>query len=243
MASSSGSDEDELEALVPEHPLKYLLGRDNEDDESDSGLSDDEGHKASTPQMYGAKDLRRCEGPLRLECGHIFGRECIDDRHKFWCGNSVIRLQIREWTSIVLAEELILRTGDRLAIFNFRGLRSKLQCNKMRDAIIAIRTYHCFYKPHPTDSNIQEDIIPEHLRLEPGGSKPWLESFMGKLSKVDEQELAEDDRDCSLCKGIYEEDISGNGTTTEVAVRLPSSHVFGYECLRLLLLSKDEGGW
>lgn len=66
---------------------------------------------------------------------------------------------------------------------------------------------------------------------------------MGKLSQVDEQELAEDDRDRSLCKGIYEEDIRGNGTTTEVAVRLSSSHVFGYECLRLLLLSKNEGGW
>lgn len=69
---------------------------------------------------------------------------CIDDGHQFWCGNSVIRLQIREWTSIVLTEELILRTGDRLAIFNFRGLHSKVECNKMRDAIIAFRTYPCF---------------------------------------------------------------------------------------------------
>ena len=56
------------------------------------------------------------------------------------------------------------------------------------------------------------------------------------------QNLSDDEKTCNICKGIYEEDTTLAGDP-EIALRLPCSHVFGAECLGLLFLSRQEGGW
>lgn len=56
------------------------------------------------------------------------------------------------------------------------------------------------------------------------------------------EDLWNEDKKCTICKGIFEKDSTPAGDC-EMALRLPCSHFFGAECLGLLFLSKLEGGW
>ena len=175
----------------------------------------------------------------------------VSDKDQFWGGNSSIPSQVQEWTTVIIHEERLWQSGDSQAIEDFQKKYPTDVTDKMRASINAFRAYHCFYRPLNTEgclvtmiSNIQEDIIPEHLRLEPPGSKAWVERLVPGLTKVAAQDLATDDRECGICKGVYEEGISGNGVSPESAVKLPlCGHYFGSECTRLILTTKDEGGW
>ena len=75
-----------------------------------------------------------------------------------------------------------------------------------------------------------------------GRSRLSVHRFLSGLQKVNGDDLSEEERTCPICKGIYEEDTTLAGDP-EPAFRLPCSHVFGAECLRLLFLSKRAGGW
>ena len=184
---------------------------------------------------------------MYVSCNPI---EKVHETDQFWVGNSQIPLQLSEWASTIIDEERVWQSGDSQAIKDFQTKYPRDVTDKMRILVNAFRAYHCFYRPLYTEtglvstaSNIQEDIIPEHLRLEPPGCKAWAERFVQGLNNVVIQDLANDDRECSLCKGVYEQDISGNGITPESAVKLPlCGHVFGSECIRLSLTTKDEGG-
>ena len=175
----------------------------------------------------------------------------IRAKDQFWGGNSKIPSQIQEWTTIIIHEERVWQSGDSQRIEVFQRKYPRDVTDKMRASINAFRAYHCFYRPLYTEaglatmtSEIQEDVIPEHLRLEPPGSKAWVERFIPGLTKVAIQDLAADDRECGICKEVYEEGISGNNVTPESAVKLPlCGHYFGSECIRLTLTKKDEGGW
>ena len=56
------------------------------------------------------------------------------------------------------------------------------------------------------------------------------------------KDLSDHEKKCGICQGIYEEDTTLVGDP-EIALRLPCSHFFGADCLRLLFLSRREGGW
>lgn len=165
-----------------------------------------------------------------------------DGRTQFWGGNSTIPSQIHHWTTIVSQEEWAYASRFYGNVKAFRERYSREATDKMRAGINAFRAYHCFYQP--LSSRFQQDIIPSYLRLHPVGSKPWVDRFIQSLARVEVQDLAADDRQCALCKGVYEEEVSGNGIAPELAVKLPKcGHVFGEECLGISLLKKDEGGW
>ena len=113
--------------------------------------------------------------------------------------------------------------------------------DSMREDVEAFRALHCGYEVLSTSEGLQLDQYPEHLRIGTPGSKLWVDTFIARLSNVAIDTLAEDDRVCGICRGIYNEDV-GIGGEIERAVRLPCSHVLGAGCLTELLLKKECGG-
>ena len=72
-------------------------------------------------------------------------------------------------------------------------------------------------------------------------SSAKVEKFVGALPRVDVGSLADDDRDCAICRGPYGAPGSMLNGEPEGAVRLPCSHVFGELCVRVMLGPKPEG--
>ena len=68
-----------------------------------------------------------------------------------------------------------------------------------------------------------------------------VKEFITSLPTVDIDTLANDDRDCAICRGPYGEPGSMLNGDPEGAVKLPCSHVFGKLCLTVLLGPKPEG--
>ena len=70
--------------------------------------------------------------------------------------------------------------------------------------------------------------------------------FVQTLPKIEIDELDDESKECSICRGPYGEPVSFDGGKVEKPVQLPCGHVFGKGCLKVLLSPKCEGeesGW
>ena len=72
-------------------------------------------------------------------------------------------------------------------------------------------------------------------------SFPKVKEFVASLPTIGVDGLADDDRECAICRGPYGELGSMLNGDPEGAVKLPCSHVFGKLCLTILLGPKPEG--
>ena len=68
-----------------------------------------------------------------------------------------------------------------------------------------------------------------------------VQKFIDSLPDVPLDSLAEDDRNCGICRGAYKQDPSLLNGSPETAMRLPCGHVFGELCLTVLLSPKPDG--
>ena len=159
----------------------------------------------------------------------------------FWGGNDKLPQSIQAYAATILQEEDIFRGDDRMAIERFRESYPRERMNSMRKAVEAFRALHCGYGILSISKSLQLDHYPEHLRIGTPGSRLWVHKFVAGLPRVAVETLAEDDRECGICKGIYNEDV-GTGGEIERAVRLPCSHVLGVGCLAELILERNCGG-
>ena len=165
----------------------------------------------------------------------------FDSDTNFWGGNDKIPQSIQEYAATIVREETIFRAGHTSAIERFRENYPRERMDSMREAVEAFRALHCGYEVLSLDKSLQLDQYPEHLRIGTPGSKLWVDTFIAGLSRVAVETLAQDDRECGICRGVYGEDICTGGEI-ESAVRLPCSHVLGEGCLAKLLLKKSCGG-
>lgn len=159
----------------------------------------------------------------------------------FWGGNDRIPRAIDAYAATILREEAVFRGGDRMAIESFRNKYPRGTMDSMREAVEAFRAFHCGYGMLSISKSLQLDQYPEHLRTGAAGSQLWVDTFIAGLPRVAIETLAEDDRECGICKGVYNEDV-GTGGEIEKAVRLPCTLVLGAGCLAELLLEKKCGG-
>lgn len=75
----------------------------------------------------------------------------------------------------------------------------------------------------------------------PQASEKTVQYFIDSLPEVPLESLAEDDRECGICREVYTEGPSLLNGVPESAVRLPCGHVFGDLCLTVLLSPNLEG--
>ena len=81
----------------------------------------------------------------------------------------------------------------------------------------------------------------EHSGYTPKASAKTVQHFIDSLPDVPLESLAEDDRNCGICRGAYNQDPSLLNGLPETVMRLPCGHVFGELCLTVLLSPKPEG--
>ena len=162
----------------------------------------------------------------------------------FWAGNLRIPTTVQKWTAVALEEERIWKSGDVSAIKEFHRKYPQETVDAWRLSIKEFRRFHCFYERVPGSRHLQRDTLSENLRLGRPGRELWNNNFIAELPKVPITDLAEDDRECFVCKGVYEQDEAMTGQA-EKAAKLNCSHVIGTECLSLLILkkTKDSGGF
>ena len=129
-----------------------------------------------------------------------------------------------EWLDLLPMEVIEAAIGIPMTAMEVSHVLHHLQVNVGEGIDFTMTMTECeepFYSGHPSSAKVK--------------------AFVAALPTVNVDELAEDDRDCAICRGPYGEPGSMLDGEPEEAVKLPCTHVFGKSCLTVLLGPKPEG--
>ena len=136
--------------------------------------------------------------------------------------------QWKSWLGSYLKElpDDIISTalGVPLTVADLFHVLHHLQVNVENDSNFTLTLTRCvdpFFSGKPTSAKVKD--------------------FVDALPRVDVDSLAEDDRECAICRGPYGMPGSMLNGDPEGAVKLPCSHVFGELCVRVMLGPRPEG--
>lgn len=113
--------------------------------------------------------------------------------------------------------------------------------------------YVTSYHPHmafigspffPTLAFNTQELQPYHRPAAPRPhSLAGVLHFIERLPEIPLSDLDQQSQECAICRGNYGESCSFNEGKPEMPVRLPCGHVFGKECIVVVLKPKEDAGW
>ena len=127
---------------------------------------------------------------------------------------------------------------------------SQFSMEESDNAIVYTNDNHVFPWDFDTLSADQKDLldsipnkfIMEYLLHHAPSTLESVLRFVRGLPEVLLNDLDDESKKCAICRGPYGENVSFNEGKPEVPVKLPCNHIFGKECLTILL-SPKVGFW